>query len=423
MMIVRLYAITVITVVWLTLCSCLPYSAVQVESSGGKERYLVLNGVAKKIADDITLTTLGLKAESVESISADAFAKYKVGTDLPQLRYNDQSPDEITRVEIVKSLSVLGDIVHDIEYIGEYMNPAITKWQGRLLLMTGSNNGKANTKSTKQALLEFKWFNNSILPFHEAGKHLGIATTEVEILNKEVFGEDPRVVVLSPERFQVYYAYPFQALTRIGMVEVTLNYTTKSAEATLVHSNIHPVHQFNARHKNWAPFVDKTNEVLLVQNINPLLVVKPTPHTDGQLYAEIVSHEAAKEIYWPYGTLRGGTNAILLPDKDVYLAFFHSKGNLPGNYMSSYFMGAYTFSTSAPYKLLSISALPIMPWKFYTGVWSPMKTARIDYCFFPTSILLEGEQIFMSAGFQDHSGFVMRLKLVDVLSTLVSAKG
>lgn len=381
---------------------------------------MLLNNVAKAVPDDGTISNLKFVPKQLREIGLGELEKFTLGNPVASIVKMDGSPDDITRMELLKSLSVMGRLLHDIHHIGEYMNPAIVRWRGRLLLTTGSNGGRANTKVTKNALLEFRWLNDSLLPFSGTERLLGITPDEVEMLDREAYGEDPRVVVLSDDRLLVFYAYPFQALTRIGMLEVAVNQSSQKAEIASLHSSIHPTVDFSMRHKNWAPFQARNGDVLLVQNINPFIVVKPVLHTDdGQLHAELVSSQPGIDLYWPYGVLRGGTNAVYLQDKDAYLAFFHSKCNFPGNYMSSYVAGAYTFSAQAPYRLLSLSALPIMSERFYTGPWSPLKNARIDYCFFPTAIFLDGPQIVMSAGFQDHSGYLMRLELQAVLDTMV----
>jgi hypothetical protein len=204
---------------------------------------------------------------------------------------------------------------------------------------------------------------------------------------------------------------------------VAISPTSQKAEIVSLHTNIHPTVDFNLRHKNWAPFLSRENEVLLIQGVNPFLVVKPTLHPeDGFLHADVVSSQETRQIYWPYGTIRGGTNAVYLPELDVYLAFFHSKTQFTGNYMSSYVAGAYTFTSHAPYRLLAVSAMPIVSEQFYTGPWSPLKNAHIDYCFFPTAIYLEGAEIVMSAGFQDHSGYLLKMMLQAVLDTMAAVE-
>lgn len=390
--------------------------------SSNNTAYLVLHGVAKQILDEDTISSFGFKPDALKTLSHDELKNMKHGPPIALIKANDGSADEMTRVAILKSLAVMGDIVREIEHVGEYTNPSVFKFQGRSLLVTGSNNGRANTKGTRQGLLEFRWLNTSRHSFRSADKYLGIVTTEVEQLTDAVLGEDPRVVMLGHDRFQVYFVNPFVPVTRIGMMEVALNRVSHQVEVVKSFKTIIPVEQSNIRHKNWTPFlhrVNGTDEVYIVQQVNPLLVVKPTVHGDGEMYADVISMDSTANVDWPYGLIRGGTNSLLLPSRNAYLSFFHSKGLVPGGSMNTYFMGAYTFSAHAPFRLLSVSAMPIMPWRFYTGSWSPMKNARIDYCLFPTHIYLEHADIVMTAGFQDSSGYTMRIALASILDTLV----
>lgn len=64
---------------------------------------------------------------------------------------------------------------------------------------------------------------------------------------------------------------------------------------------------------------------------------------------------------WSYGEIRGGTAP--LPYEGKLLRFFHSKLNnewLGGNYNHRYFVGAYTMSTEAPFKVERVSRKPII---------------------------------------------------------------
>ena len=93
--------------------------------------------------------------------------------------------------------------------------------------------------------------------------------------------------------------------------------------------------------------------------------------------------------FWGYGQPRGGTPAVLVPhcgrdaaaaagdsDSDsCYLSFFHSATAL-GNFYRTYVFGAYTFSTSPPFRLLSFTPLPVLTKKFYTGSFAGMSRSR-----------------------------------------------
>jgi len=140
---------------------------------------------------------------------------------------------------------------------------------------------------------------------------------------------------------------------------------------------------------------------------------------DGEMVAFHESTTEMSDYYWPYGDVRGGTNAVFLPDKGVYLAFLHSAGHIPGLFMKTYVMGAYTFSAEPPFRVLSMSPYPIMPHRFYDGPWHPIKNRQIDYCIFPMSLMVEKDDVLLSFGYQDQRGYLAKIKLQKLLDTLV----
>ena len=153
--------------------SILPYKIVKLDSPKNQSIFLVFNGKAKLISDQATVASLGFKDQTLEIISMHDLNALHAGTPVPTIKCADSTPDELTRVEILKSTVIMGNIVFDDRFIGDYMNPSIVKWQEWLLLMTGSNDGRANTKTTKQALLEFRWLNDTSFPFFDTAKRLG----------------------------------------------------------------------------------------------------------------------------------------------------------------------------------------------------------------------------------------------------------
>jgi hypothetical protein len=332
----------------------------------------------------------------------------------------DRSADDLTRIELIKSYVLNGRLLHSAEAVGQYINPCITKWQGRLLLATGLSWGQAgaNHKAATNTI-EFRWVNNSAYPFHTEGPYLGIHN-EIEELPSMIIGQDPRIVVLNdPDRFHIYFTNQFEKIARMGMAEVAVNRSTGTVEVVKSCFTIHPMHEPHNPQKNWSPFL-YGSEVLLIQSINPFVVMKVATQEGNKMTAFKESGTEALPLQWPYGDIRGGTNAVYLPDKKVYFSFFHSAGHVPGNFMKTYVIGAYTFSPTPPFRLLSMSPFPIMPEQFYNGPWYPIKQRGIDYCLFPLSIFIEGEDtIVMSAGHQDNVGYILKFGLQEVLDTLV----
>jgi predicted GH43/DUF377 family glycosyl hydrolase len=154
--------------------------------------------------------------------------------------------------------------------------------------------------------------------------------------------------------------------------------------------------------KNWVPFAsgEKLN---LAYNINPHTVFR----FDGTNSCQTLGNTSA-QIDWDYGTLRGGTPA-LLDDDGQYLAFFHSSKEMKsahseGKKIQHYFMGAYTFSSEPPYSLTSISAAPIIGRNFLNGpahsTWKPLRVV------FPGGIVLGKEKVWVAYGRQDHEVWI-----------------
>ena len=401
------------------LVATLPYKVLRLNEDNNNTAFLIISKVAKAVPDDATIVSLGYDPQSLESISLADLNKLKAGEKLASLKYNNQSPDELTRIEIAKSYALQGNLIHDVLDVGNYINPTIVKFQGRLLLAACLSVGFSGAKlKPSNGNIEFRWFNHTDYPFSTTGPYLGIEN-EIESLPTVMVGQDPRIIVMDdPNKFQIYFTKQLGVkYIRMGMAKVALNTTTNIIDIEHYYHAITPTLGVNLHQKNWSPFLFR-NEVLLIQSIQPFLVVK-TAVQDGEMVAFHESTTEMSDYYWPYGDVRGGTNAVFLPDKGVYLAFLHSAGHIPGLFMKTYVMGAYTFSAEPPFRVLSMSPYPIMPYRFYDGPWHPIKNRQIDYCVFPMSLMIEKEDVMLSFGYQDQRGYLVRIKLQKLLDTLV----
>ena len=101
-----------------------------------------------------------------------------------------------------------------------------------------------------------------------------------------------------------------------------------------------------------------------------------------------------------------------------YLAFFHSSVWLPGNYLKTYVFGAYTFSSSPPFRITSVSNCPILNERMYSGGFALFKNRRIDYISFPLSFYLKGDVIMLTFGHNDVRGILGEIKLDNLLRTM-----
>ena len=384
--------------------------------------YLVINNIiAKQLVDDDTVTILGFPIDSIKTIALIDLLKFQIGPVIPSIKYSDRSPDDLTRVEILKSYAFNGFLIKESTVIGEYINPAIIKWQDRLLLATGLSWGVAGSKQKAATnTLHFRWVNHTNFPFTTTESYLGIYN-EIEQLKTMNIGQDPRFIQLSdPDRMQIYFTNQFEKIARMGMAEIYLNHTTNTIDVSKSFWTIYPTVDYHLPQKNWSPFLYQ-DEILLISSINPFHTMKTTNHDHpDKLYAYRESVSDYIPLKWSYGELRGGTNAVFLPTQQVYMSVFHSASHVEGNFMKTYVFGFYTFSSTPPFRLLSISHFPVLDPGFYSGPWHHMKQRQIDYCIFPLSLFIEhNSDLYISMGYQDHTGYLLRMDLTEVLNTLV----
>ena len=135
---------------------------------------------------------------------------------------------------------------------------------------------------------------------------------------------------------------------------------------------------------------------MFIVHINPLTVVEVVPPVDivrdigldesghhHPLDVQTVSFAPKVNLTWESGHLRGGTPAHLI-NKDEYLTIFHSSRTIPSTLgpfgRITFFMGALTFSSHPPFRLLRMSSAPMIHPSFYEGAWFKRK---YDYIIYP----------------------------------------
>lgn len=244
-------------------------------------------------------------------------------------------------------------------------------------------------------------------------------------------GQDGRITILSSNELIVSYTVSavIKFITgkyfRTGIVNIRIDEANRlqiENNRTLTPIKVGP----RRRHeKNWTPFIYK-GELHFIVDINPMFVVK----LSGDMFTtiaglrqmvEFVSNSTLKSMTWKYGILRGGTNAILV-DEWTYLALFHSQAKVPGSQMSTYFMGAYTFTSQPPFQLLAVSRFPIVHPSLYSGPTFNLyrRKAASNYIVFPMSLFLgrDPAYVYVSLGTQDRFGWIARLNKKELLASL-----
>lgn len=414
------------------------YSIVRVE--GGEAYLLLRDQTARLIPDNGTIHALHHDPGHLRSIDKQTFSnQYKQHPALPSLVRRDNTPDEIIRIEIVRSLEIQGTLLHNVTDVGMYINPGVIFWKGRFLVIAGLGwtLPGMNDGITADEQLYYRWNHYPHLSPTKQSNAVDRSEKLRKIEPPAIWGQDPRLLVYhgedGKEVLHVSYTNRFVQPLRMGRALISLNPSNhtlvriKACTNVLSYNSPHP-------HKNWMPFIyredDKRRETIYyIVSINPMVVVKTKKQEttfQQELQVETVSQqETSLNLNWHYGDLRGGTNALYLSQYGVYLAFFHSSRILPGSSMKTYFMGAMTFASEPPFELLAHSNLPILLERFYVGLWNPLKNRGIDYVVFPSTLSFHPHnqsRLILSFGHQDVRGYLATLEIKPLLDSLISVK-
>ncbi len=166
--------------------------------------------------------------------------------------------------------------------------------------------------------------------------------------------------------------------------------------------------------KNWVPFNFKGN-LLMAYTLNSHEILVPDSNTG--LSKQM--HRSAIKNRWSWGTLRGGTPALLVDGE--YIGFFHSSKvasssasrNTP---MHHYYMGAYTFSSKPPFNIKKISRSPIIGDNFYT------QSSYDKRVIFPGGFALVDNYFYVAYGKDDSEIWVAKINKENLLKSLKTTK-
>ena len=170
------------------------------------------------------------------------------------------------------------------------------------------------------------------------------------------------------------------------------------------------------REKNWSPFSYK-NKLCFSYTINPHRVLR----LENANTCSTISRTSSN-INWPWGEIHGGTPALL--DGNYYLGFFHSWQDLQtvqsnNEKISHFFIGAYLFKSTPPFKVTHISPMPIIGSSFYSGneykTWKPLKVV------YPCGHIFDEKFIWLVYGKQDNECWVAKIDKHKLYNSLIKA--
>ncbi len=288
-------------------------------------------------------------------------------------------------------------------------NPSLIRWQGRLLLSFRSRNPLNGLTN----LIGLVWLDEEFQPIGEP-QMISLSPIPPFAFSRN---QDPRLIAQGDQLLLIYndFARSSSGTEVRRMVIAALDQTNGQFIARKPEClHCFPGEKSSQTEKNWAPFIYE-DQLMLSYQIAPHIVL--SPKWDGHS-CEIIS-VSEDQIYWPWGEIRGGTPALL--DGDQYLGFFHSSipmetTHSSGKRIPHYFMGAYTFASTPPFALKSVSPKPIVGKNFYKGpahkTWKPLRVV------FPCGYVMDEKNIWIVYGRQDHEVWVTKLDKKGLLTSL-----
>eukprot|EP01031_Cornospumella_fuschlensis_P036647 gene36647-44453_t len=236
---------------------------------------------------------------------------------------------------------------------------------------------------------------------------------------------------------------PSQPSQRNGFVALDPRLYTHNNHLYIEHFRQPPVRQFvlegelgQQPQKNWVAFEYQPNRytqssiLYYVHSINPHRIVRQQGKLSHQLNMSAVfvtKHvpSASLPVLWRFGEPRGGTPARLIHTAHgtKYLTFFHSQLFSRDTKMLTYYMGAYLFQSHPPFAITHITPDIIACKQCYNEEFG-VAFKGLDYVLFPMGFVVRehGHVLFVSAGRNDNSAYILKLNKTALVSYMVSVE-
>ena len=416
---------------WCLLASCVsalhrrsrhgdPFVFVATAAEGGEVYLIKPQLMTRQLVpqSNHTLAAFGYERANLTVVGAQELAKYALDQPIMPIlplskNCGNLCADERLRVAVEKARAVQGRrLLHNIRYMGRFVNGPLSLLPDGTCLTVATKKPFANHASRSKMVAyeldaQCRDKTDEVIYPSSSGQPRMAAPDRYNFSPNAFLSqsEDVRTLVMPNGRIALVYT-----ITRLVAIrpQYSLAYSELSLNASTGHLDLrcsyflaynvvnerdrrsdgsfNPYKQFG--YKNWSPFF-YNNSVHFVQRINPLHI---TTFSDEErrrrqdnefIYMDMVSFDPHVADWWKLGELRGGTPAHLINDLE-YLTFFHSLTHLPDQARGTYWIGAVTFSAQAPFRLLRISAAPLVEETLYQGPWMRQ---RFDYVYYPMSFL------------------------------------
>jgi len=157
--------------------------------------------------------------------------------------------------------------------------------------------------------------------------------------------------------------------------------------------------------KNWLWFFHN-GELHLLYQADPHTIIR-----FNEKYEQVQTYETTTEgrFPWDYGIPRGGTPPVLAGDGNEYWTYFHSSLPTFDKYRRRYYMGAYAFEASPPFRITKITPEPILAGSS-CDPWDERKPLVV----FPCGSILKDDSWTITMGINDLSSAWARIPHEDI---------
>lgn len=396
----------------------------------------LLDGKLHDVPDRETLAGLGVNGtDAHDATLVNIHAGHALQTMRLQMK-NAHDYDEVMRSFIAKVVPLQYPLdIRSLTDLGPMINPALMHWQdtNQLLILAGPIIGGHSHRAFKIFAEGFALLNKSdVIDVPNSRKLFGDAfdcLVHPDGSSRDrwrLFIIDARLLPLEHNRVRIFFSNAYD-ISNPRMYSTTVHFPndthatpSNSNHTSLLIEKVTSLSHSNSsgKQKNWSPFI-YNGRMLLVHSIRPWHILSvEDPEGDfavhwslpGELFGRhntrtvpvqtrhIVhdAEEALDALGWNdklFGYPRGGTPAVLLPGDmntggvgPLFMMVFHTRALLKSNINYSYFMGALTFCAKPPFRIFSISRVPMVTEEWYSGAWAGR---ALDYVLFPTGLVLE----------------------------------
>lgn len=351
------------------------------------------------------------EARDIKEFSEDGLLKLKQGKAIPSLKLRAHNPDEAMRVEVLKVYSLYENFppFESVEKVCDFCkNAALALWNKQLFVTWES----MITKRT----LNFYFANLTIAPLmhHSYLNYSYMNYWRDSPENCMRPGADARMVSITDDLLVVACEHPRWFMSLIEFRK-RRNNTIDCGESRTIFTDT----DRSEPQKNWVPFLYQ-HKLHFLQHIVPMrTVVLEASNKTKVLQSKTLYITNPKHIPWDHGSIRGGSNAVRIGN--VYLAFFHSRYDIPNNAETTYVFGAYTFSAHPPFTMKSITPYPLYYDQFLSGKWF---NKYFDYINYPTSLLFDEKKhmAYVTIGYNDWTTWMLKYNVTTLLDSMVQVE-